>query len=169
MRRSERIELFNRVRAKYSTFLTSVLWKLTGDRELFAEAMQYALLAMWQRIEKLDDDRAGGYIYRIALSANSKAWRNRLGRDGHINAELIEAESQQEDLLSRKETSKTVRRAVAELPTQQSQAIVMRYLEEQDYETIAEKLNCSQAGARSHVSKAIAALKTRLVMLVEWE
>jgi hypothetical protein len=60
------------------------LWKLTGNRELFVEAMQNALLGMWQNVEKLNDKKAGAYIYRIALTANSKAWRNRIGRDGQI-------------------------------------------------------------------------------------
>jgi len=35
MKHSERLEIFEKVRAKYSVFLLSVLWKLTGDRELF--------------------------------------------------------------------------------------------------------------------------------------
>jgi len=65
-------------------FLLSVLWKLTGDKELFTEAMQYALLGMWEHIEKLSGKKAGAYIYRIALTANSRAWRNRIGKDGQI-------------------------------------------------------------------------------------
>lgn len=32
MKHSERLELFERVRARYSVFLLSVLWKLTGDK-----------------------------------------------------------------------------------------------------------------------------------------
>ncbi len=72
MKRSERIELFNRVRAKYSEFLTSVLWRLPGDRELFTEAMQYALLEKWQRIDKLGDgvfpDAISGEAYMKLLS-----------------------------------------------------------------------------------------------------
>ena len=78
MNLSRRAETFEQVRAKYVGFLASVLWKLTGDRELFTEAMQYTLLGMWQNIEKLNGKKAGAYIYRIALSANSRAWRNRI-------------------------------------------------------------------------------------------
>ena len=169
MKHSERVKQFNRIRATYSLFLTSVLWKLAGDRELFAEAMQYTLLEIWQRVEKLRGEKAGAYIYRIALSANSKAWRNRTGRNGHIDPSLLEAEAAQSDVAGRMETAKIVRRAIAELPAQQSQAIVMRYLEQHDYQAIAEKLKCSKAGARSHVSKAMATLKSRLAALAEVE
>jgi len=169
MKHSERVELFNRIRARYAIFLTSVLWKLAGDRELFAEAMQYTLFEMWQRIDKLRGDDAGAYLYRIALSANSKAWRNRVGKNGRINADLLSPAPGQDEALARREMARVVRRAVAELPAQQSQAIVMRYLEQHDYDAIAEKLNCTPASARSHVSKAMATLKGRLAKLTERE
>ena len=72
MKYFRRVEIFGQVRAKYGRFLASVLWKLTGDKELFAEAMQYALLGMWRNVEKLNGKKAGAYIYRIALTAAPK-------------------------------------------------------------------------------------------------
>ena len=161
MKHSSRLEMFKEVRSKHAEFLTSVLWKLTGDRELFTEALQYSLLQMWRHIEKLNGKQAVAYIYRIALSANSKAWRNRIGKNGQI--------SQHMNLLKNpaavendKELSDLIRMAIAKLPPKQSQAIVMRYLQQKDYPELAKKLNCSVTGARSHVSKALAALKDRL-------
>jgi len=44
MNYSQRVEMFRQVKTAHAAFLTSVLWKLTGDRELFTEALQYALL-----------------------------------------------------------------------------------------------------------------------------
>ena len=41
MKHSKRAEFFRQVKADYIDFLASVLWKLTGDRELFTEAMQF--------------------------------------------------------------------------------------------------------------------------------
>jgi DNA-directed RNA polymerase specialized sigma24 family protein len=43
----------------------------------------------------------------------------------------------------------------------------MRYLEQQGYEDIARNLGCSEAGARSNVSKALAALKDKLTNITE--
>lgn len=68
MKHARRLELFEQVKSEYAGFLTSVLWRLTGDNELFAEAMQYALSGMWQYVEKLNGEKAGAYIYRIALT-----------------------------------------------------------------------------------------------------
>jgi RNA polymerase sigma factor (sigma-70 family) len=163
---STRAEIFEQVRAKYFGLLTSVLWKLTGDRELFAEAMQYALIRIWQHLGKLTSKKAHVYIYRIALSANSKAWRNRIGRDGQLKRNNASFEKSPEDNLDRDELAILVRREITRLPDKQAKAIVMRYLEQQDYPNIATKLSCTEAAARSHVSKAMAALKNKLAALV---
>jgi len=169
MKYSKRAELFRQVKADYIDFLASVLWKLTGDRELFTEAMQYSLLGMWQNVEKLNGPKVGAYIYRIALTANSRAWRNRVGRDGQISQARVGAAEGPDEKVSRSELVAKVRQAVAHLPAKQSKAIVMRYFEQQDYREVAEKLCCTEAGARSHVSKAVATLKRKLATLTEWE
>ncbi|MGB2808760.1 MAG: sigma-70 family RNA polymerase sigma factor [Sedimentisphaerales bacterium] len=165
MKHSKRLELFRQVKADYIDFLASVLWKLTGDRELFTEAMQYSLLGMWQHVEKLNGRQAGSYIYRIALTSNSKAWRNRIGRNGQINESHLGVTESADEKVSDSELAAKVRQAVAQLPAKQAKAIVMRYFEQQRYRDVAEKLKCSEAGARSHVSKAIATLKNKLAAL----
>ena len=60
-----------------------------------------------------------------------------------------------------------VRRAIAQLPAKQGRAIVMRYFEQKEYQAIADKLSCSEAGARSNVSKALATLKGKLATLTK--
>ena len=169
MKYSKRAEIFRQVKAQYIDYLASVLWKLTGDRELFTEAMQNTLLGMWQHVDKLNGKKAGAYIYRIMLTANSKAWRDRIGRNGHFNKNQLDIQESPDEKLDRTELTEMVRRAISHLPTRQSKAIVMRYLEQQDYGNIAAQLRCSQAGARSHVSKAIATLKGKLAALAEQE
>jgi RNA polymerase sigma factor (sigma-70 family) len=124
--------------------------------------MQYALLGMWQHVEKLEGERAARYLYRIALSANGKAWRQRIGRDGRLWLRSAGPAGQSSERAERAEACRAVRRAVAELPQRQARALVRRYLEQQDYPAIAAGLGCSEATARSHVSKAVAALKKRL-------
>jgi len=169
MKYSKRADIFRQVKAQYIDYLASVLWKLTGDRELFTEAMQYTLLGMWQHVEKLNGKKAGAYIYRIMLTANSKAWRDRIGRNGEFHRNQISVEESPEEKIGRLELVEKVRRALSRLPAKQGKAIVMRYLEQQDYGNIAAQLRCSQAGARSHVSKAIATLKGKLATLTEQE
>ncbi|MHC4434546.1 MAG: RNA polymerase sigma factor, partial [Planctomycetota bacterium] len=137
----------------------------TGDRELFTEAMQYTLMGMWQHVEKLEGKKAGAYIYRIALTANSRAWRNRIGRNGDFAKSRVDVDRDPGEKIQRAELAAKVRRVMSQLPEKQGRAIAMRYLEQEDYQTISEKLGCSKAGARSHVSKALAVLKDKLAAL----
>jgi len=162
MTHAERVEAFDRLRANYLRFLTAVLWRLAGDRELFAEAMQYALLGLWRHVETLEGDKAASYIYRIALSANSKAWRQRVGRNGDTHSERACSGKSPDQRIERADLVVQVRQAIASLPQRQGRAIVMRYLEQEDYPAIAARLDCTEATARSHVSKAIATLRRKL-------
>ena len=120
-------------------------------------------------MEKLNGKKAGAYIYRIALTANSRAWRDRIGRNGEFARSRIDAGKDPSEKIGQVELAARVRRAISRLPDKQGRAIVMRYLEQQDYEAIAGNLRCTQAGARSHVSKAIAALKDKLAVLAQRE
>jgi RNA polymerase sigma factor (sigma-70 family) len=167
MKYAKRVEIFRQAKADYTGFLTSILWKLTGDKELFTEAMQYALLGMWRHVEKLNGKKAGAYIYRIALTANSTAWRNRIGRDGQIGRSRVSIEKSPQECVGNSELVGEVRRAISQLPAKQGRAIVMRYFEQKEYQAISEKLGCSEAGARSNVSKAVATLKGKLAALLE--
>jgi RNA polymerase sigma factor (sigma-70 family) len=161
MRYSKRLELFEKLKNDYIGYLTATLWKLTCDTDIFDEAIQYAFLATWMNLEKLTGPQAGAYIYRIALSANSKAWRNRIGKNGQIPDATLTGRPASEEVVDA-ETLNLVRKEIARLPEQQAQAIVMRYIEQTDYKAIADKLNCAEDTARSHVSKAINTLRNNL-------
>ncbi len=161
MRYSKRLELFEKLKNEYIGYLTTTLWKLTCNTDIFDEAIQYALLAIWMNLEKLTGPQAGAYIYRIALSANSKAWRNRTGKNGQIPDATPTGRAAYEEAIDA-ETLNMVRKEIAKLPEQQAQAIVMRYIEQTDYKAIADKLNCAEDTARSHVSKAISTLRNNL-------
>jgi len=161
MRYSKRLELFEKLKNEYIGYLTATLWKLTGDADIFAEAIQYALLAIWMNLEKLTGPQAGAYIYRIALSANSRAWRNRIGKDGQILKPNVFKNPAAGEAVD-EETLNLVRKEITKLPEQQAQAIVMRYIDQSDYSVIAGKLDCSEDTARSHVSKAINTLRNNL-------
>ena len=169
MKHSTKIATFERIRQNYGDFLEAVLWKLTGNRELFAEAYQNALLAMWQHVEKLDNDQPGGYIYRIALSSAQKAWRDKKGGNIEFPDKLTSHQKSPLEKIVKNEDVNVLRRTISELPEQQGKAVVMRYLESKSYSELARQLKCSEAAARSHVSNAIAGLKKKMNRFFERE
>ena len=166
MDQQKRQELYDDLIARYSNFLTSVLWRLSGNREIFEEAIQNAYMGIWRNVEKLENDRAGSYIYRIAMTANAAAWRHRIGRDRVRGGDDTMTPPRNEEAeIERVNTMlEQIRRAIAKLGRKQGRAIILRYFEEKPYPEIAEILGCSEAGARSHVSKALGALKAKFTV-----
>ena len=158
-----RLKLFDAVRAGQGSFLETILWRLTGDRELFVEALQESLLQIWRHVEKLEGHGARAYICRIAQSAVANAWRKRAPSTVEHADDRADPGARPDEQASTRELTTIVRRAISELPEQQSRAITMRYLEQKDYDVMAREMDCSEATLRSHVSKALATLRNILV------
>ena len=158
-----RLKLFDAVRASQGSFLETILWRLTGDRELFVEALQESLLQIWRHIEKIEGHGARAYICRIAQSAVANAWRKRARTTVEHTGDRVDPGVRPDERASVNELTTIVRRAISELPEQQSRAITMRYLEQKDYDVMAREMECSEATLRSHVSKALATLRSVLV------
>jgi RNA polymerase sigma factor (sigma-70 family) len=162
MRHEARLRQFEAICRQHDGFLKAGVWKLTGNEEQFAEAWQNVLTAIWQHGEKFNGHNDRSYLYRIVLSAASKAWRN---RPNGSEADFDAVTSPDKDPLEQagdSELADRVRREIARLPVQQGQAVMMRYLEGRDYRHIAGELDCSEPAARSHVSKALSNLRQRL-------
>jgi RNA polymerase sigma factor (sigma-70 family) len=169
MRHETRLRQFEAICREHNGFLRASVWKLTGRDEPFAEAWQNVLMGIWRHVEKLNGHNDRSYLYRIVLSAISKAWRNRAdGSEADLDA-LAAAGKDPLELAVDAELADRVRREIARLPARQGQAVMMRYLEGRDYRQIAGELACGEAAARSHVSKALAALRKRLSGLLDKE
>lgn len=162
MDHATRLKLFDTVRAEQGAFLEAILWRLTGNRELFAEALQESLLQVWRHVEKLQGYAGRSYVYRIAQSAAGQVWRKRI-RLGDDSLEDRQGVTERpDDQADRRELAARVRRAISELPEQQGRALTMRYLEQKEYDAMAREMDCSEATLRSHVSKGLATLRKSL-------
>jgi RNA polymerase sigma-70 factor, ECF subfamily len=157
-----RLKLFDAVRTSQGSFLETILWRLTGNRELFVEALQESLLQIWRHLEKLEGYGGRAYICRIAQSAAAHAWRTRAGPGGESMENREGPANRPDERAIANESTTILRRAISELPEQQSRAITMRYLEQMDYDAMAREMECSEATLRSHVSKALATLRDAL-------
>lgn len=161
MRQQRRVSEFQEIHARYKPFLEATLWKLTGSRESFADALQNALLAMWKHLEKLRGRGAKSYLYRIALSAAARAWKTQVPTVGD-GFDVATDDDDPANGMVEKESLQQLRVAITQLPDKQARAIVMRYLEQLSYDEMAGQLNCTSATARSHVHKGIQKLRKKL-------
>jgi DNA-directed RNA polymerase specialized sigma24 family protein len=163
---TKRMVKFNQAKERHMNFLSSVLWKLTGDQALFKKAMQFALFEIWQNLETIQGKQGKEELYQIVLSANAHAW-------DQSPAEADCPETRGEIPLPsrlfqrRAQLAQRVRWGISQLHPQETLAIVLRYMERQDYSTIAHRLGCHPLLVHFHLSKALDALKAKLKALPE--
>ncbi|MFG1621031.1 SigE family RNA polymerase sigma factor [Kribbella sp. NPDC049227] len=135
---------------------------LTGDKALAEDAVQDALTtacARWSRVSRADDPEA--YVKRMVVNAHISWWRRFRRREAPSPDPIRTAPSASDGATARAE-SDAVWALCATLPDKQRAAVVLRFYEELSYAEIGELLHCAEATARSHVHRALAALKTTL-------
>jgi RNA polymerase sigma-70 factor (ECF subfamily) len=133
---------------------------LTG--EVFASAFAAAR-------EERDIENPRAWLYGIAhhtfvatlrRKRVSDAARRRLGIEPIV---LTDAELERtEALVDLEAESARLHRLLAELPTEQAEALRARVIDERDYREIASELECSEAVVRKRVSRGLARLRAGL-------
>lgn len=133
---------------------------VTGSQQTAEDAVQSALTRAcerWSRVSRTDDPDA--YVRRMVVNAHVSAWR-RSGRRELSVAEVRDTASA--DPAESVATGDAVWRVCGTLPPQQRAAVVLRYYEDLEYAEIAVVLGVTQATARSHVHRALAAMRAEL-------
>ena len=142
--------------------------RLVRDPDEAADAFQNALAQVWRDLEKIrrhPNPRA--YILRVCVSAAYDALRRRARRgrrEGPLEnaGEAAPAPGDPARSALERERREEVLAALAALPPQQAQALVLRAIEDQPFDVVAQALGCSEATARSHVRKARGRLRKLL-------
>jgi RNA polymerase sigma-70 factor (sigma-E family) len=133
---------------------------VTGSQHAAEDAVQAALTRAcerWPRVRRTTDPDA--YVRRMVVNAHISAWR-RSGRRELSVAEVRDTEVG--DHAGRVATGDAVWRVCGTLPPQQRAAVVLRYYEDLEYAEIALVLGVTQATVRSHVHRALAAMRAEL-------
>jgi RNA polymerase sigma-70 factor (sigma-E family) len=133
---------------------------VTGSQHAAEDAVQSALTRVcekWSRVRRTTDPDA--YVRRMVVNAHVSAWR-RSGRRELAVAEVRDTETSDHAVAIA--TGDAVWRVCATLPPQQRAAVVLRFYEDLEYAEIAAVLGVAQATARSHVHRALAAMRSEL-------
>jgi RNA polymerase sigma-70 factor (sigma-E family) len=134
---------------------------LTGERQLAEDLAQEVLAkayVRWSSVVRADHPDL--YLRRMLVNAHISWWRRRSFHETPVvpaaeqaGPVAFEAEIAERDALWR---------LVLTLPKRQRAAVVLRYYEDLDDVMIAEILDCSPVTVRTHVMRALAALRQRL-------
>ncbi len=126
-----------------------------------ADLVQDALVAVYLRWPRWKDPgQADAYARRVILNGHVSRWRRWGRRVTMVDPALLTEDPAPDgaasaDLL-------TARQLLAALPVPQRAAAFLRFYDDLTYREIAEVVNCREATARSHVHRALIALKNQL-------
>ncbi|MDZ5620798.1 SigE family RNA polymerase sigma factor [Nocardioides sp. HM23] len=132
---------------------------VTGSQQAAEDAVQSALASAcekWSTVSRRGDPDA--YVRRMVVNAHISAWRR--GRRELPVAEVRDATNA--DPAQVVVEHDAVWRVCVALPPQQRAAVVLRFYEDLEYDEIATILGVAVPTVRSHVHRALAALRREL-------
>jgi RNA polymerase sigma-70 factor (ECF subfamily) len=161
-------ELYERLISPVENRMIGIVARIMRDPEDAADVFQDVLALIWAKLERIDrHPNPHAYIIHICITRSYDALRKRARRRRReIRLESIQAKMWPARSLGyiKEEGDRVtaIREAIAMLPPNQGQAVLLRIMEDSPYDTIAGILGCSEATARSHFSKG----KARLLKLL---
>ena len=150
-------EVYQRLIAPIERKMIAIVSRIVGPRDEAADVFQEALAVVWQKLARIDcQPNPHAYILRICINLSYDALRRRARaeREGFALREIArrQAESRPRPQPEPEALDK-IYRAIRSLPRQQAEAVLLRLVDRTPYPAIGDILNCSEATARSHVSK----------------
>jgi RNA polymerase sigma-70 factor, ECF subfamily len=147
---------------RYSPRLRYFLRKLLGDTHVAEDALQDVWLDVFRAVPRLADPAAfPAWLYRIARDRAYRALRS-LRRVPRSLVEGDLAEGVENDETFSAEDAARIHAALDELPPEQREVLVLRFLEEMTYEDIARVVGCPAGTVRSRIHYGKRALRRAL-------
>ncbi|GLW95289.1 RNA polymerase sigma factor [Actinokineospora globicatena] len=139
---------------------------LSCDPHTAQDIVQSVLMRAAQRWPGIEQLAApGAYVHRMVTN-EFLSWRRRAVRTVSLPHGVLEAVTppypDETDVVDQRQL---VFQGIALLPRKQRAAIVLRYYANRTFAEIAGELGCSEATARSHISRGLAALRDRIPAL----
>jgi RNA polymerase sigma-70 factor, ECF subfamily len=157
---------------KYQTRLCNSLQRVCGS---FVDAQDVAQEAFLRGYLKLPSfSRACSFytwLFRIAINVNASQRRRRQAQAFDmttlqgLSQQLVDRSEPQVERLLRQQRAEQVQRALAELPSEQRAILVLREIEDRDYDAIAGELRIPVGTVRSRLHRARLQLRETLVRL----
>jgi RNA polymerase sigma-70 factor (ECF subfamily) len=143
---------------RYSPRLRYFLRKLLTATDTVEDALQDVWLAAFRGLPRLTEPRAlTAWLYRIARDRASRAWRKPRAPETLEADEAIDPASADEEFSA--EDAARIHAALDRLAPEQREVLVLRFLEEMNYEEIASVVGCQVGTVRSRLHYGKQALK----------
>jgi len=147
---------------KYYEQIYLFMRRLGHDRHAGEDLTQETFFSAWHHIGQLKDDKAlNGWLYRIAANVSRLHWRRHKHQEA-VGVEQIDVADSGEagpEAAGRREQLEQVRDAVARLPANLRQTIVLHYMQQLTITEAAEVAGVRQGTFKSRLNRALRALK----------
>jgi RNA polymerase sigma-70 factor (ECF subfamily) len=165
---------FARIYDRYSPILLGLLLRILRSRAEAEDVLQEVFLQVWQRAHSFDAERGRAFTWLVTLARSRAIDRLRsVGsreRAAQRSAEEAPPESEPaewaDNAAIRTERAEAVRAALAELPEEQRQVLLLAYIEGMSQSEIAaaknQPLGTVKTRTRSALRKLSDSLRTRL-------
>ena len=145
----------------YREFVYRVAWKIVLDREDALDVTQDVFVRVLKSIDRFEyKSRVSTWITRIAVNAAIDQLRRR--RRAAALTRAVSEVPQRETEFDAALEGERVRAAMATLNEEQRTCLVLREMEGQSYEEIAQALGCSIGTIRSRIHRARARVRALL-------
>ena len=136
------------------------IWRILDDANDAEDALQDALVTILGRLKRIRrHPNPQALILKICVNAAYDTLRQRGRRKtATICQDTEDPSGSVEDQLMHRERRAQIVQAVQQLSRKQATAVLMRDMQDQSYQDIAQALGCHEATARKHVSRARARL-----------
>lgn len=160
-------EAFERLMEPLEQLVWRVCWHYTGNREAAEDCGQEAMIRIWRNLANYRGECAlESWVYRIAANC-CMDWLRKKKRDWSVSMEPMveqgfdpadDSPGTEEQVVAKDERQR-LREAIALLPEDQREALILTQLEKVPYEEAALALGVSEGTVKSRVNRAKARLK----------
>ncbi|MCP4219962.1 MAG: RNA polymerase sigma factor [bacterium] len=150
--------------------MTRTIWRIVRDREEALDTLQEALATIWKKMDYVcEHPNPHALILKICIDASYDSLRKHRRRDRNEEKpadEMIKRQSTNTNSPYRqlvlKQTETEILNAIGRLPKKQAVSILMRIVQDESYETIAQTLGCAETTVRIHVNRGRVKLREQL-------
>ncbi|NEA98971.1 SigE family RNA polymerase sigma factor [Streptomyces sp. SID13726] len=153
------------VAARWSALLHLARLLVGGDRHRAEDLVQESLVKLWFVWPKVAQDAPEAYVRKVMVRAAARAGQRRWWGERPVDQlpEVAEFGDVSADVAERSR----LEAALAQLPSRQRVAVVLRYYQDLPEGQVAEVLGCPVGTARSHASRGVARLRRILAEAIE--
>ena len=160
-------DAFGQLMEPLEQLIWRVCWHYTGNREAAEDCGQEAMIRVWRNLANYRGECAlESWVYRIAANC-CMDWLRKKKRDKSVSMEPLREQGFDpadtspgtEEQVAAKDERQRLREAIAQLPDDQREALILTQLEKIPYEEAAQSLGISEGTVKSRVNRAKARLK----------